>query len=192
MDKITTAREKSLHTLGVFLDLSKAIDTIDHSILLSKLSYYGIRGIALEWFRDYLFNRQQYVCIDDVNSSLKYLSSGVPQGSLLGPLLFSIYINDFPKSSSKFSFIMFADDSNLFYSHNNVDTLFNTVNSELSYISNWVRANKLSLNINKTHFMLFTGSKIIPQGEILYENVSLKCTDCIKFLGVSAELLGME
>ena len=109
--KIRVDRDQSLHTLGIFLDLSKASDTIDHSILLSKLSFYGIRGTALEWYRNYLSNRKQFVCIDGKESSPKSLTCGIPQGSLLAPLLFSIYINDFPISSDKFSFILFADDS---------------------------------------------------------------------------------
>ena len=151
INQINAGIEQSLHTVGIFLDFSKAFDTIDHAILLSKLSYYGIRGIALEWFSNYLSNRQQYVCMDGMKSSLKEVPCGVPQGSLLGPLLFSIYINDFVKSSNIFSFILFADDSSLFCSHRNLDILVDIVNSELVHISNWIKANRLSLNINKTN-----------------------------------------
>ena len=120
--------------------------------------------MALEWFRNYLTNRQQFVCINDNKSLYKELLCGVPQGSLLGPLLFSIYINDLDKSSEILSLILFADDSNLFYSHKNVDNLINTVNRELIHVSNWIKANKLSINIDKTSFMLFS---------MLYSFVSL-------------------
>ena len=106
-------------------------DTVNHDIFLCKLEFYGIRGIALEWFRSYLSNRQQCVRINDYQSSFSIVSCGVPQWSILGPLLLSIYINDFSKSSDLFSFILFADDSNLFYSHADVNTLFGTVNAEL-------------------------------------------------------------
>ena len=101
--------------IGIFLDFSKAFDTINHNILLYKLSHYGIRGKALEWFRNYLNNRKQYVSLNQNNSSLKEIENGVPQGSLLGPLLFIVYINDFSRSSDTLSFILFADDSNVFF-----------------------------------------------------------------------------
>jgi hypothetical protein len=184
IDRIRADRDQSLHTMGIFLDLSKAFDTIDHSILLSKLSFYGIRGIALEWFRNYLSNRKQFVCIDGKESSLKSLICGIPQGSLLAPLLFSLYINDFPKSSDKFSFILFADDSNLFCSHRSLDTLFDIVNRELVHISNWIKANKLSINIKKTNFMLFGPFVNNLPCDIFFDNVPILRTNCIKFLGL--------
>ena len=184
MDTIITGYEQSSHTLGLFLDLSKAFDTIDHDILSVKLSFYGIRGVALEWFRNYLTNRNQFVYFNDNQSSSKDLVYGVPQGSILGPLLFSIYINDFDKSSRVLSFILFADDSNLFYTHRNVFTLVNTVNSELIGVSNWIKANKLSLNIEKTCSMLFSNSVISLPSDIVFDNLSINQTNCIKFLGL--------
>ena len=125
-----------------------------------KLSHYGIRGKALEWFRNYLNNRKQYVSLNDHNSTLKDIKCGVPQGSILGPLLFIVYINDFCRSSNILSFILFADDSNVFFSHDNPVTIVNTctVNSELNKRTEWIRANKLSLNLQKTKYMLFSNT----------------------------------
>ena len=115
VDNVTHAIDNSSHLIGIFLDFSKAFDTINHTILLHKLSHYGIRGKALEWFRNYLNNRKQYVFLNDHNTTLNEFSCGVPQASLLGPLLFILYINDVCRSSSIFSFILFADDSNVFF-----------------------------------------------------------------------------
>ena len=128
IEKISSALDNRKHTIGVLLDYSKAFDTVNHYILLSKLSHYGVRGIALEWYRSYLTNRKQYVSLDGFDSELLNVTHGVPQGSLLGPLLFVVYINDFHLSSSVLSFILFADDSSVFFSHENPHILFNREN----------------------------------------------------------------
>ena len=117
IDKVAHAIDDVSHTIGVFLDLSKAFDTINHDILIYKLRHYGVRGNALDWFRDDLTNRKQFVSINGCDSQLKQISCGVPQGSLLGPLLFIVYINDLHNSSQILSFICYADDSNLFFAH---------------------------------------------------------------------------
>ena len=131
VEKVTDALDTFSHTIGIFLDFSKAFDTINHKILLAKLSHYGIRGKALEWFTSYLSNRSQYVHVNGVDSQIKSIDCGIPQGSLLGPLLFIIYINDFHRSSDNLSCILFADDSNLLYSHPDPNVLLRTVNCEL-------------------------------------------------------------
>jgi len=135
------------------LDLSKAFDTIDFDILLYKLNHYGIRGLTLEWFRNYLNEREQYVHISDQNSTYKSIIYGVPQGSILGPLLFILYINDFINSSEIFHKIIFADDTNLFTSHRNLHKLQDIVNSELTKVDSWFKCNKLSQNISKTNII---------------------------------------
>ena len=149
-DKISQAVDRSEYSVGIFIDLSKAFDTLNHSILLRKLEYYGIRGMPLNWFKSYLHNRKQYVVLDNVSSKLVNVSYGVPQGSILDPLLFVLYINDMANSSNLLTFILFADDTNLFYSSTNLKHLENIVNVELSRVSTWFQANKLSLNAKKT------------------------------------------
>ena len=184
IDKVAHAIDDVSHTIGVFLDFSKAFDTIDHDILLYKLSHYGIRGKALDWFRDYLTDRKQYVNINGQESSLKLISCGVPQGSLLGPLLFILYINDLQNSSQILSFICFADDTNLFFSHRNPNTLTLILNNELTHVQSWIHANKLSLNIDKTHYMLFSNSLQVIPNDIIINDINLKQVDSTKFLGL--------
>ena len=106
--KITEAIENKKFTIGIFFNLSKAFDTVDHSILLDKLEYYGIRGITLKWFKSYLSDRKQIVKFYEYRSSMKTISCGVPQGSVLGPLLCLLYVNDIHRSSTLLSFILFC------------------------------------------------------------------------------------
>ena len=134
MTKILQAIENGEYTVGVFLDLAKAFDSVNHEILLRKLEHYGIRGIVLEWFTNYLTNRKQIVKYKFEKSERLTIKCGVPQGSVLGPLLFLIYMNDISRCSEILSVILFADDTNLFYSHKNIDTLNKTVNQELKKI----------------------------------------------------------
>ena len=154
VDHLSEALEKGDTVIGLFLDFSKAFDTVDHDILLLKLNHYGIRGPILDWFNDYLCNRRQYVTYNGVSSQSSWVKCGVPQGSILGPLLFLIYINDLPNVISLFS-VLYADDTNMFDSGKDLDKLIDNINSELNNICDWLNANKLSLNVSKTHFMIW-------------------------------------
>ena len=148
-EKILHAIENKETPCCVFLDFAKAFDTVNHQILLRKLEHYGIRGLGNKLLQSYLTNRQQCVSVAGSNSKLKNIEHGVPQGSILGPLLFLIYINDICESSSKLSFFLFADDTTLFYSHKDTKVIKETFNRELITISDWLKANKLSLNVKK-------------------------------------------
>ena len=138
--------------IGVFLDFRKAYDTVNHSILLKMLYKYGISGHILNWFESYLTDRQQFVSVNNNYSSKKCITCGIPQGSVLGPLLFLLYINDFPNSSKKLFSILFADDTSVFMEHTNLDHFSDMLNIELNKLSIWLASSKLTLNIDKSHF----------------------------------------
>lgn len=173
-------------TLSVFLDLSKAFDTIDHNILLKKLEFYGVRGLPLKWFTTYLNNRKQFVQYNKSRSETLNINCGVPQGSVLGPLLFIIYTNDLPNCLTKTKSILFADDTTIYASSRNIIDLYANMNNDLSKLNDWFRANKLSLNVNKTNYLLFTNSQINYSGmlNIKINNEIIKCKSCVKFLGI--------
>ena len=185
-DKIQRAIENKLYCCGIFLDFSKAFDTADHSILLAKLEHYGIRGLPNEWFRSYLTNRLQFISVNNSDSCPLQITCGIPQGSVLGPVLFLIYINDFTNCSSIHDFHLFGDDSNLFYTHSDLQYLEQNVNRELSEISLWLHANKLSLNIAKTNFVIFHPhqKKIINSLNIEIDSKPINQQTSVNYLGI--------
>ena len=179
-DNLKLATDKGQITCGLFLDLSKAFDTVNHEILLSKLYLYGIRGTPHNWFESYLHNRRQYVKIDSTKSSYENITCGIPQGSTLGPLLFLLYVNDLPNCVDKLSVRSFADDTNLFYSSDNLKQLESVMNRELKQIYNYCALNKLSINTAKTNYMLVSSSRCHPKINI----TGIEQKDYIKYLGV--------
>ena len=185
IDKIMSALNEGDYVFGLFLDLSKAFDTVDHNILLMKLYKYGIRGVAHDWIKSYLEERKQYVSFNKHDSSTMDIKCGVPQGSILGPLLFLIYVNDLSNVSSILFTLLFADDTNVFVTWKNLSTLFTTMNGELVRLSEWMNVNKLSLNMKKTKYMLFcTKNPKVILNDIVLNCEILEKVEHFKFLGV--------
>ena len=135
-DKIATAISEGNLVLGVFLDFSKAFDTVDHTILLNKLYKYGIRGIAHDWLDSYIYNKRQFVSFNNHCSDMNEITCGVPQGSILGPLLFFLYVNDIVEVSSVLLPILYADDTSLFLIGKNINVLIHNMNDELAMYYN--------------------------------------------------------
>lgn len=155
IENITTAVDKKESAIGIFIDLRKAFDTINHDILIQKCEYYGIRGVVNKWLQSYLKNRFQYVQFNGTVSSQKVISCGIPQGSVLGPKLFILYLKDISKVSKILKMVIFAEDTNLFCTGPDLNQLVTRVELELNNLKTWFDQNKLSLNDKKTKFMIF-------------------------------------
>lgn len=186
IDKISNSLENGEYVLGVFLDFSKAFDTVNHEILFGKLEMYGVRGIALKWFKSYLHNRFQYVVYNGQKSDKKLITCGVPQGSILGPLLFLLYINDLADVSDKLFALLFADDSNMFITGKNIDELIDSMNIEMEKVIDWLNVNKLSLNLKKTHYMIFRKrrAKVEIKNKLCINGTVISMERKTKFLGI--------
>ena len=171
---------------GVFLDLQKAFDTVNHTILLQKLEHYGIRGNVLSWFQSYLTGRSQYVSVNGHVSTTLPIVCGVPQGSVLGPLLFLIYVNDLASVSKVLKFYLFADDTSIYFDSNDLFTLQKVVNRELRKVKKWLDANRLSLNIPKTNFVIFHSKpkNLNEPIRIKFGSKLLTRIESIKYLGI--------
>ena len=184
--EILSAFDRKETTLATFLDLSKAFDTIDHDTLFMKLSYYGIRGTALNWFKSYFHNRKQYVHYNGNDSILLDITCGVPQGSVLGPLLFILYTNDLPHVLQDVKCILFADDTTIYMSSPNQKQLYECMSRELNNLTDWYSANKLSLNTSKTNFIHFRKSHKVEvlNNDLVINNSTIERVTCTKFLGI--------
>ena len=185
-DRISDTLNKQECCIGIFMDLSKAFDTLDHDILLYKLNHYGVRGTALGWFRNYLSGRKQFVSVNGTSSELLPTTCGVPQGSILGPLLFLIYINDLASVSKYAATILFADDTNVIYKGKTYEDIKQIIKEDLYKISDWFRANKLALNESKTNYVIFhvRHNKPPDNFSIKLNNIELERVEYTKFLGV--------
>ena len=185
-EDIRKAIDDNKFAVGVFIGLQKAFDTVDHNILLKKLDHYGIRGDTNKWFKSYLSNRMQFVTINDINSDLQPMNFGVPQGSVLGPLLFLIYINDL-HSTIKFSTTRhFADDTNLLIKNKSLKQLKKHLNFDLCKLVSWLKSNKISLNASKTEMLIFRHpNKIINYDlKIKMDGRRLYPSKYVKYLGI--------
>ena len=186
---IEEALDKNEIAIGVFCDLSKAFDTLDHNVLLMKLDHYGIRGKLNDWFSSYLSGRQQFVDWNGACSSKRPILTGVPQGSILGPLLFLIYINDLP-SASNLKCTLYADDSNLLIRGKDIHLTAQALTTQLERISDYFKSNKLKLNAKKTKLVCFRKpSRLINYSEIeiFFDGQKLQFEEEAVFLGITLD-----
>ena len=182
-NKILENLDKKQITLLLLIDFSKAFDMVDHDILLYKLNHYGIRGIALKWFESYLKNRKQYAHVNNVSSKIEDLKYGVPQGSILGPLLFIIYINDLPNIQKLSQFVIYADDANIFITGATMDEIETKFNELAQFLVDWVSANGLLLNVKKTNYMIFANITT-RDFDAKIKNIPIEHSKVSRFLGV--------
>ena len=185
-ENIRKAIDNNQFACGIFIDLQKAFDTVDHTILLKKLEHYGIRGVANDWFRSYLTNRKQYVSILGSESQPSIIEFGVPQGSVLGPLLFLLYINDLHKAIKYSKTRHFADDTNILIHNNSLKQVKKYLNLDLRQLCTWLKANKISLNRSKTELIIFRhpNKQINYDLKIKINGKHLQPTNSVKYLGI--------
>ena len=184
INNIHNGLNKRRHTIAIFMDLSKAFDVLDHNILSKKLEHYGFRGKILDLLMSFISDRKYFVNANGFTSDLKTVNIGVPQGSTLGPLLFLLYVNDMSNSSSILNFTQFADDTTLTHSGPNLEILTNEIETELEKVLEWLLANKLIINLRKTHSMLFTNKRVDRTIRIQANDTILEQKKECKFLGV--------
>ena len=184
IDEIHKGLNDRQYTAAVFMDLSKAFDVLDHNILKLKLEHYGFRGLFLDFLLSFLKERKYFVSVNGLKSNTKTVTNGVPQGSTLGPLLFLLYINDMNNSSNLLRFTQFADDTTATYRGFDLDVVKQTLENEINKVLIWLSANKLIINIKKTHTMLFTNKRGNNILNISVQNTELEHKDSCKFLGI--------
>jgi len=187
--RIYRALDDRNHVVSMFVDLRKAFDTVNHAVLLDKLLFYGVRGLPLELIRSYLKDRKQIVKVKSMTSGPRIMNVGLPQGSILGPLMFLLYVNDLPAVSELFSCVMFADDTTLLSADHNYVNLIGRVNCELQKIVEWTNANRLSVNVDKTIAMLYSNRLASIDDDLVpvLNNKPVKFSSSVKFLGVTVD-----
>jgi hypothetical protein len=193
INDILTSLNNKLLVGGIFCDLQKAFDCVDHDLLLSKMHWYGISGKGFDLIQSYLKNRYQRVIIS--NKSKQYFSEwepikyGVPQGSILGPLFFILYINNLPKTmATSANPVLFADDTIMIITNPNLMEFTNSINVNSIKINKWFKSNSLSLNIDKTHFLqFFTKTDQTYDFQPYYDNKQITKVGTIKFLGITLD-----
>ena len=181
INRIQHAVDDHLKTAAIYIDLKKAFDTVDHEILLNKLLKYGIRGVVIDWIKSYLNDRKQFI---ETENEVSLLKCGVPQGSKLGPLLFLIYVNDLPSVLKETSPTLFADDTTIHGTASNYDELARKINSDLSKLSEWFKANKLTLNVQKSFSCIFGMHQKQKEPDFFIDGQKIENSDTVKYLGV--------
>ena len=177
-------------TCVIFIDLIKALDTVNHQILIEKLSHYGIRGRAQNLLTSYLTNRKQYVQIDNIKSKTRTISCGVPQGSVLGPLLFLLFINDIPNCCPTGNFRIFADDTNVYYKCKSSNDIVTQGQNIMTSLNSWFNDNKMTLNTDKTSFTIFKSNRLVVPNlpnQIKFLDSKISRSSQIRFLGVTLD-----
>ena len=186
VERVRGAWGRGNAALGVFVDLKKAFDTVDHRLLLAKLEHYGVRGGTLGLLGSYLSGRSQYVMYGGHESGRGQVECGVPQGSVLGPLFFLIYVNDMVRACRGLDLVLFADDTNIFAEGRDHAELFGRVNEGLGELTRWFRCNRLTLNLKKTEYVYFggPGGRGVPPGGLVIGGETIRRVEGARFLGV--------
>ena len=185
IDFVATGMDKQMHTIMILVDLQKAFDTLSHGVLLEKIKYFGFRASVIKWFESYLSNRKFLVCIDNLFPEAGTLKYDVPQGSILRPLLFLLYVNDLPQSLSDIGSYLYADDTCIFYQYEDVKKTENVLNREFSSLCQWFIDNKLSIHFeeDKTKSILFSKTRGLKEINISFASHSIKQHETVEYLG---------